>query len=456
MSTNVPISSFTLTQSAASVTISGIPQTYTDLFVVITGNSSGNYINTLFRFNDNATASYYDTRMGVTFPGNNATTSSNHNNAQTSLRLVAMDNADKQFAQIDIANYSNNYAYKTVLLKTLGSDGSGYGDFPHLGCGVWGNISPITSISFDSNGTNFASGMTFNLYGINAANSAQAKATGGDTIIRDSSYWYHVFYKSGTFTPAQNLTNVEYLVVAGGGGGGNYTYYGGGGAGGYRSNTNQSFSSGTAYTITVGAGGALNNKGNNSSIAGTGMSTFSSTGGGLGGNGAVAGRTVLFSGGNGGSGGGAGNRRDINNGQASPAVEGFGNEGSYTPVEGYNGGTGYAGSGNAAGAGGGGAGGAGEGGFGDNRAGGYGGIGSNAHSTWASATNTGVNGYYAGGGGGGSEGATSAGGAGGSGGGGRGYGNGGAGLSGTTNTGGGGGSNTGAGGSGIIIVRYPV
>ena len=56
---------------------------------------------------------------------------------------------------------------------------------------------------------------------------------------------------------------IEFLVVAGGGGGGS-AYAGGGGAGGLRSSTlsgNFVPVAGTAYTVTVGAGGATANHG---------------------------------------------------------------------------------------------------------------------------------------------------------------------------------------------------
>jgi hypothetical protein len=133
---------------------------------------------------------------------------------------------------------------------------------------------------------------------------------------------------------------LDYLVVAGGGGGGNYTYYGGGGAGGYRSNTSQIFDLGTSYTITVGNGAAVNTKGGDSSISGTGMATFTSTGGGFGGNATNIGKVVLYDGGNGGSGGGAGNGN---------REGGLGNSPSTSPSQGSNGGAGYTGAGNAAG-----------------------------------------------------------------------------------------------------------
>jgi len=63
---------------------------------------------------------------------------------------------------------------------------------------------------------------------------------------------------------AKNLTSTEYLVVAGGGSGAT-RHGGGGGAGGLLTNyggTPIFLSSGTTYTVTVGAGGASVNSGN--------------------------------------------------------------------------------------------------------------------------------------------------------------------------------------------------
>ena len=62
-----------------------------------------------------------------------------------------------------------------------------------------------------------------------------------------ASYWS----AGGTVGPP---STVEYLIIAGGGGGG----VGGGGAGGYRTATGMAVASGSALTVTVGAGGAAN------------------------------------------------------------------------------------------------------------------------------------------------------------------------------------------------------
>jgi hypothetical protein len=75
---------------------------------------------------------------------------------------------------------------------------------------------------------------------------------------------------------------VEYLVVAAGGSGGNDTG-GGGGAGGLLSGSLPNLVRGNSNTVTVGTG-AVNSNGGNSVFA-----SITSTGGGMGGNGFVAG-----------------------------------------------------------------------------------------------------------------------------------------------------------------------
>ena len=117
---------------------------------------------------------------------------------------------------------------------------------------------------------------------------SKPKATGG--IINTYLDWIsHTFITSGTFTPLVSLT-VDYLIVAGGGGtpGSNSTPSGGGGAGAYVETRSASMTA-TAYTIVVGGGGTggastVNSKtaGGNSSIAGSGFSTVTMSGGGYG------------------------------------------------------------------------------------------------------------------------------------------------------------------------------
>ena len=280
---------------------------------------------------------------------------------------------------------------------------------------------------------------------------AQRPGTPSEGIIRvNTSFNNFEFYSAGSWKQVNTSYIVEYLIVAGGGGGSGAHSGGGGGAGGYLTST-FNVSSGVAFNVIVGGGGAGGGggggNGQNSSVFG-----ISAIGGGQGG--VEAGPTSGASGGSGG--GGAGGQFT---GAAGAGTAGQGNNGGI----GNNGSSNYGSGGGGGGAGG--AGGNGVSGLSASNAGATGGIGRNTNATWATATGTGVSGYYAGGGGGGcwNNGAFGQGAAGGLGGGGAGANDGtGSGSPGTANTGGGGGGspgstaprNGGAGGSGIVILRY--
>ena len=437
--------------STTSVTFSSIPSTYTDL--VIIANTRDNRPSSVddglsFRFNSDSGSNYSETFIY----GNGSTTASVRTTNSTfgNVRYIPGSTAatgDLSTTIIHLMNYSNTTTYKTLLSRS-GSASSTVATNVNL----WRSTSAVNQITFyggsPTTGYVFTSGSTFSLYGI----AAEGLATGG-YVISDADYYYHIFKSSGTFTPKQSLS-CDYLVVAGGGGGGSSDYImAGGGAGGLRSTvgatggggtleSKASLTSGTAYTITVGAGGAGNANGSNSSISGTGLTTITSIGGGYGAGPSPRG-TVAQSGGSGGG------------GCESVAARGTGGAG--TTNQGYAGGN-YTSNSHTRQAGGGGAGAVG--GASGSSSGGNGGNGVQI-TALATPTGTGANsGYYAGGGGGGEWGG-SGNSSGGLGGGADGsYMNLSQGPSGVANTGGGGGGgaafggNGGSGGSGIVIIRY--
>jgi hypothetical protein len=447
MSTYTPIASVTLSSAQSSVTFSGIPQTYTDLVLVANTatNTSTNYY--LIEFNSDTGSNYSSTHLRGTGSAASSTRYSNQTSIFTSIGSTINTTKLSSIMIAQIMNYSNSTTYKTVLARDNNA-----GTEVDATVALWRSTSAITSIKISIGANNFDTGSTFALYGVANAGitNADAKATGGESVYTDGTYWYHIFRSSGTFTPTQALT-AHYLVVAGGGGGGANSG-GGGGAGGLRSTVTATGGGGSlesalsliaqAYTVTVGAGGPQNGYGGSGGGAGGSNSTFATitaTGGGRGGTGWGG---TYINGGNGGSGGGQ-------------CYGGYGAAGTGTANQGYNGGTsGAANNGNNGGGGGGGAGASGSNTSGTS--GGNGGAGVAVSITGSSVT------YAGGGGGGAGNGSGSSGGSGGSGGGGAGsnY-NGPAGTAGTANTGGGGGagaylsgSNGGAGGSGIVIIRY--
>lgn len=427
MATNtyVALDKVTVGTATPTITFTSIPQGYTDLVLEVVGNVSANAYTKLY-FNGVTTATYSATQLygdGSSAGSSRQTTGSGLGYIQFNYLYTASNQGS---ARINIQNYSNSTTYKTCIIR---EDDAAYNAIARVG--LWQSTNAITSVTVERVSGNWSTGTTASLYGIAAdTNAYTAKATGG-TITSDTGYVYHTFTSSGTFTPTTSL-NADILVIAGGGGslanGTGAGPTGGGGAGGVLGFTSQSLTA-TGYTVTVGAGGA-NVTGNDSQF---GALTLVK-GGGRGGATDEIGAT-------GGSGGGSGGRYTSAGGSA-------------TSGQGYAGGVGYQQSGLASGGGGG----AGQLGWGAaSNAGGYGGNGTNAYSVWATATNTGVSGYYAGGGGGMSW-YSGTGGVGGAGGGGNGANTSttGSPTNGAANTGsGGGGSSYGTtGGSGIVIVRY--
>ena len=328
-------------------------------------------------------------------------------------------------------NYFDGYRAETYFIDgqsffsdTSGTANSSFNINSFGETGDYGEWKPIAYAG--SYGTN---GFYLDFSGVDTTIIA---ATGG-TIYTSGNYKYHKFTADGTFTvtSTQGISIVAALVIAGGGGGGGDNG-GGGGAGGYLYTAEHSVSA-TAYSITVGNGGA--GAGGSDAVNGQNsvFSSLTATGGGFGGT-----NNKTHAGASGGSGGGGGG------GTA-------GGGGGGTAGQGYAGGSSGGNTSPKSGGGGGGAGAVGA----PGPSTGTGGIGSNAQSAWATITSSGDSGYYAGGGGAGHEGAGGSN-AGGTGGGGAGGGTSDTGVAGTANTGGGGGgaNSGGAGGSGIVIIRY--
>jgi hypothetical protein len=420
---HVLLETISLTQTVSSITFDNIPQTgYTDLKLVgLTRLGNSGFYGVMQHKINNTSANYTVKNLNAyngSVTGETGTTSYIRIDTDGN---TATSNTFGNY-ELYIPNYLSGTSKTFSFEWTVPTNSSNY--YHGFGGGVWANNSAVSSIVIDSEG--FLANSTFSLYGVAATGTTPTvapKATGGNIVANDGTYWYHAFTSSGTFTPQTPLT-CNILQIAGGGSGG-YSSPGGGGAGGLLGFTGESLTA-TNYTVTVGAGGAARgatggngNQGSNSQFG----SLTASVGGGYGGYGGSAG-------GNGGSGGGGG--------------ESSSTGGTATSGQGNNGGRGNGG--------GGGAGAAGANGYGAGSTG-IGGIGSSAYSAWGLATNTGQNSggtvYYAGGGGGyGSGPAVAAGGLGG----GAQAGN----VATIPNTGGGGGADASSqgGASGIVIIRY--
>ena len=329
---------------AASITFSNIPQTFTDLKIVISSRCDQAGVAPVFgKLNFNGSTSSYTYRRiygdGTDVASSSGSLAYVSNITGTGATANTFGSDDIYIPNYGSANYKS-YSVDTVIENNASTVHTA------LYTGLWSNTAAITSLSVLPSTGNYSQYTTVSLYGISSNTTTQntsiPSATGGDIITTDGTYWYHQFLYSGTFTPLKALT-ADYLVLAGGGGtAASAEQSGGGGAGGMRCTVTATGGGGSlesalsllaqAYTVTVGAGGGTSSNGSNSVF-----STITATGGGVG-------AVRSTQGGSGGSGGGGGD------------YSGTAGARTASPVQGFNGGNGGSGGEADAGGGGGGAG----------------------------------------------------------------------------------------------------
>jgi len=163
-STYTPIATTTLGSAAPTVTFSSISGSYTDLvYIMNIKGVSANY--PILRFNNDTGTNY--SRTVVTGDGSTAVSERRTNQNYMALNYNAVTNTSNfnYNGIIHVQNYSNATTFKTALYRAnnaaTGTD---------AGVGLWRSTSAITQIDITSHdGSNFAIGSTFTLYGIAAA-----------------------------------------------------------------------------------------------------------------------------------------------------------------------------------------------------------------------------------------------------------------------------------------------
>jgi hypothetical protein len=158
------ISTQTLSVATADIFFNSIPQTYTDLVLVMTGGCTVN-AGVGHRLNSNNTTSY-----GVTFfEGNGTTATTNRTISDTYMRVGWVATWSTTLVNSLVSHfqdYSNSTTFKNVTTQI--------NDFTNGAVGIstacFRNTSAITSINImTSSGTTYLVGSTFSLYGIKAA-----------------------------------------------------------------------------------------------------------------------------------------------------------------------------------------------------------------------------------------------------------------------------------------------
>ena len=162
------ISSNTLSTTAASVTFSSIPQTYTDLVLKITNRSAaaGTVLASALIFNSSSAGNYSSTIVEGNGSGASSFRMTNDTQAYT-YDINAADSTSNVFSsgEIYIPNYTVTAKKPFEVFGT--SENNDAFSRIRAGANLWGLTGAITSITLQMyGGSSFASGSSFDLYGI--------------------------------------------------------------------------------------------------------------------------------------------------------------------------------------------------------------------------------------------------------------------------------------------------
>lgn len=157
------ISSVTLSSASADVTFGSIPQTYTDLVLVIAASPTSNGVTGYMQVNSDTGTNYSMT--GVRGNGTDVASYRASNNGNFFFDYAGNTNTGTiSVSTIHFSNYSSTSVFKTNIVRQ-----SNQGDAVEILAQLWRSTSAITSIRLYWSSGNFASGSTFSLYGIKAA-----------------------------------------------------------------------------------------------------------------------------------------------------------------------------------------------------------------------------------------------------------------------------------------------
>lgn len=160
-----PIQTVTLAAPAASITLSSIPSTYTDIRVVLSGIGGTAPGDTYVRFNGDTATNYSNTIL----TGNGTSATSVRNTSSTAIKLDDAGGFNTSYpamVTIDLMRYSGGQ-YKT-LLGTNQADRNGSGGVDRV-VGLWRSTAAINSLTFLLFSGTFGTGTTATIYGIKAA-----------------------------------------------------------------------------------------------------------------------------------------------------------------------------------------------------------------------------------------------------------------------------------------------
>lgn len=156
------IASTTLSSPTSTITFSSIPNTYTDLRLILTGTASAGGTAPRFRLNNDSSALYNST----IFAGSGSSNSAAREVSVTQVSLAQATNWDATTPQLRIVDIMS---YASANFKTLFtiecSDLNGSGSLCYCSY-LYRSTTAISSINLFLNANNYAAGTTATLYGI--------------------------------------------------------------------------------------------------------------------------------------------------------------------------------------------------------------------------------------------------------------------------------------------------
>ena len=159
------IATTTLGSNAASITLSSIPATYTDLRLIITAKNVSSGDDIQLQFNGDTATNYSYTNL----TGDGASATSSRSTSNTRIYATAggnMSTTNFGLATIDIFSYAGSTFKTCLIMGSFDNNGSGWTE---ADVGLWRSTSAINSIYIFSGGTAatfFSTGTTATLYGI--------------------------------------------------------------------------------------------------------------------------------------------------------------------------------------------------------------------------------------------------------------------------------------------------
>lgn len=158
--TYTPIATTTLGSSASSITFSSIASTYTDLVVILNGNSvSGSTGSIGLQYNSDSGSNYSYTRLL-----GSGTAASSARGSNTTMTYIGDSGSDRAAFIVSIQNYANTTTYKTHLSRSNSEN------YVSAYVGLWRSTAAINSVTLNAaSGQSWATGTTATLYGIQAA-----------------------------------------------------------------------------------------------------------------------------------------------------------------------------------------------------------------------------------------------------------------------------------------------